>query len=399
MENPPRDQEKEMESICFPEKKQAETKILVKGNEFKERCRFRPICGGGLLADIRRCDGYWPLVHMWAHDESCWAYFVLNHVGDRAVHMPAQRDEDHPQGPGRDVPGSQVACVRDHRTPSMAWTARLRRPLPRPNFLSPRIHPINIADSEGDSEEGDGDDDLDNTKNGSLGSTATTSKWFKSDLGFCILFPLLGISKQQRSHVPKFGSWDSDNIPYTAYFENARKEKGSSVMMNPNDPEENPEAFMFGRVGTGSEGHRRNTSDHQKSGSHKSTNSESGSDKSNSEYALQQQNHRRTRKNSITEANNFVRPSRAHDRLRSANNPSEDKSYSSASVPKFGVWDEKDPKSGEGFTVIFNKVKEEKQIAATKLPTVPPQPRSFEKSQKKHTGSKICCCLVGGGSD
>ena len=29
---------------------------------------------------------------------------------------------------------------------------------------SPRIHPINIADSEDDSEEGDGDDDLDNTK-------------------------------------------------------------------------------------------------------------------------------------------------------------------------------------------------------------------------------------------
>ncbi|GFY91698.1 indole-3-butyric acid response 1 [Actinidia rufa] len=198
--------------------------------------------------------------------------------------------------------------------------------------------------------------------------------------------------QQKRSHVPKFGSWDSDNIPYTAYFENARKEKGSGVMMNPNDPEENPEAFMFGRVGTGSEGHRRNTSDHQKSGSHKSTNSESGSDKSNSGYALQQQNHRRTRsttrKNSTTEANNFVRPSPAHDRLRSANNPSEDKSYRSVSVPKFGVWDEKDPKSGEGFTVIFNKVKEEKQIAATKLPTVPPQPRNFEKSQKKHAGSK-----------
>ncbi|PSS24796.1 RPM1-interacting protein [Actinidia chinensis var. chinensis] len=206
--------------------------------------------------------------------------------------------------------------------------------------------------------------------------------------------------QQKRSHVPKFGSWDSDNIPYTAYFENARKEKGSGVMMNPNDPEENPEAFMFGRVGTGSECHRRNTSDHQKSGSHKSTNSESGSDKSNSGYALQQQNHRRTRsttrKNSTTEANNFVRPSPAHDRLRSANNPSEDKSYRSVSVPKFGVWDEKDPKSGEGFTVIFNKVKEEKQIAATKLPTVPPQPRNFEKSQKKHAGSKICCCLFGG---
>jgi hypothetical protein len=30
-------------------------------------------------------------------------------------------------------------------------------------------------------------------------------------------------------------------------------------------------------------------------------------------------------------------------------------------VPKFGEWDEKDPSTGEGFTDIFNKVREEKQ--------------------------------------
>lgn len=42
-----------------------------------------------------------------------------------------------------------------------------------------------------------------------------------------------------------------------------------------------------------------------------------------------------------------------------------------ASVPKFGAWDETDPRSGEGFTAIFNKVKEEKQIAAAKFPQVP----------------------------
>lgn len=52
---------------------------------------------------------------------------------------------------------------------------------------------------------------------------------------------------QHRSQVPKFGNWDGDNVPYTAYFENARKEKaGGAAIMNPNDPEENPEAFMFG---------------------------------------------------------------------------------------------------------------------------------------------------------
>lgn len=52
------------------------------------------------------------------------------------------------------------------------------------------------------------------------------------------------ILQQQGSHIPKFGSWDADNVPYTAYFENARKDKGTGVMINPNDPEQNPDAFM-----------------------------------------------------------------------------------------------------------------------------------------------------------
>ena len=46
----------------------------------------------------------------------------------------------------------------------------------------------------------------------------------------------------QNSHVPKFGNWDNDNVPYTAYFESARRERGG-IMINPNDPMENPEAF------------------------------------------------------------------------------------------------------------------------------------------------------------
>ncbi|XLS54092.1 hypothetical protein HN51_003847 [Arachis hypogaea] len=37
------------------------------------------------------------------------------------------------------------------------------------------------------------------------------------------------------SHVPKIGNWESDNVPYTAHFENARRERGV-VMLNPNDP-------------------------------------------------------------------------------------------------------------------------------------------------------------------
>jgi hypothetical protein len=38
-------------------------------------------------------------------------------------------------------------------------------------------------------------------------------------------------------------------------------------------------------------------------------------------------------------------------------------------VPKFGEWDEKDPSTGEGFTDIFDKVREEKQSGSSNAPT------------------------------
>lgn len=61
--------------------------------------------------------------------------------------------------------------------------------------------------------------------------------------------------------------------------------------------------------------------------------------------------------------------------------------HRAASVPNFGAWDETDPKSGEGFTAIFNKVKEEKQIASAAFATVPPQTRNYWDGQRNHGSS------------
>lgn len=50
---------------------------------------------------------------------------------------------------------------------------------------------------------------------------------------------------QQRSHVPKFGNWEGeDDVPYTVYFDKARKSRPGSKMINPNDPEENPDLVL-----------------------------------------------------------------------------------------------------------------------------------------------------------
>ncbi|KAF3678280.1 putative cell division control protein 45 -like protein [Capsicum annuum] len=47
-----------------------------------------------------------------------------------------------------------------------------------------------------------------------------------------------------RPNVPKFGNWENeDNTPYTVYFEKARQTRGTGKIINPNDPEENPDMF------------------------------------------------------------------------------------------------------------------------------------------------------------
>lgn len=59
-----------------------------------------------------------------------------------------------------------------------------------------------------------------------------------------------------------------------------------------------------------------------------------------------------------------------------------------AAVPKFGEWDENNPASADGFTHIFNKVREEK---AGKVPGTPPQP-SYPNTRKPpgNDSAKVC---------
>jgi RPM1-interacting protein 4 len=167
-----------------------------------------------------------------------------------------------------------------------------------------------------------------------------------------LLMPILNYEMtwlQQHSHVPKFGNWDdNDNIPYTVYFENARKDKGGVKIMNPNDPE----AFMSMREGleinavhansnnsvsslekphkikgrhSRPPAHPRNSSssNQQKSGSHRSITSESASDRSGSDYSLMQPGHRRgmsdmkkKKKNSSDGSNSFSTSVAGHARER-----------------------------------------------------------------------------------
>ncbi|XP_022955116.1 RPM1-interacting protein 4-like [Cucurbita moschata] len=187
-------------------------------------------------------------------------------------------------------------------------------------------------------------------------------------------------------HVPKFGNWDTDDVPYTICFENARELRAAGITFDPNDPDTYPPEVFKPVAHDGGEHQRRPRQQPNRergaiinSGSEKLSSERSGSD-----YALL----KKSKENGVEGISRLAPAVAGH-----GGNP--------ASVPKFGSWDARDPKSGDGYTAIFNKMKIEKQIAASNPQSVPPlmnktkQPIAHTNTTSGFTSfaSKICCCL------
>ncbi|MED6118619.1 hypothetical protein PIB30_004223 [Stylosanthes scabra] len=185
------------------------------------------------------------------------------------------------------------------------------------------------------------------------------------------------------SHVPKFGNWESENVPYTAHFENARRERGSGVMINPNDPIENPEAFNTYSHTSHHHSHHNNEGSLEKKGSH------------------QHHVHQKSRG-----SQSFISESgseRSHHRHRSGSHSFNDPhmNHEGTVIPKFGDWDVTDPKSGEGYTAIFSKIQNEKHAASSSSHSPvrgTPQLNNCSNLKNQYEGQssklfKYCCCL------
>ncbi|KAL6217751.1 hypothetical protein ACLB2K_010968 [Fragaria x ananassa] len=241
----------------------------------------------------------------------------------------------------------------------------------------------------------------------------------------------------QRSHVPKFGNWEGEeNVPYTAYFDKARKGRTGpgGKMINPNDPQENPDLLNDMSSVTSSpprvrsEPERQNHEQvrsrediDQRQYANSPAHRENLSRKSSGESTHQPgrgrgtnsgETHQRTARQSAgseqsIERSPLHRQARASGRDspswegkpsyesshgtpgRSRLKPRDESPDKGAAVPKFGEWDENNPASADGFTHIFNKVREEK---AGKVPGTPPEP-SYYTSRKPAGGdsAKSCC--------
>ncbi|KAL3828407.1 hypothetical protein ACJIZ3_017209 [Penstemon smallii] len=85
-------------------------------------------------------------------------------------------------------------------------------------------------------------------------------------------------------------------------------------------------------------------------------------------------------------------------RLRSVTRGDDTPDHSPA-VPKFGEWDETDPSAAEGYTHIFNKVREEKHSETGKVPIIPTE-TSYSNGQKQYQSdnTKGCGCFPWGKS-
>ncbi|KAK3008282.1 hypothetical protein RJ639_015350 [Escallonia herrerae] len=299
----------------------------------------------------------------------------------------------------------------------------------------------------------------------------------------------------QRTQVPKFGNWESEeNVPYTAYFDEARKGR-TGPKMNPNDPQENSDTFSNDRYpvaplsqqeaelkaqkepeavrskherrvshedgqlsgSTGSplrpdavgrevaidlpqqhqsnvikgpealrtrherrpsreEGELRRPIDSalrhdtvaRKAGMSPSDTPKKairsvGSDRSIEHSPLHPHHQAKVgnkgsgvssplweRKGSSEGNHGFAPSTPGRSRLRAVTRGDETPDHGPA-VPKFGDWDESDPASAEGYTHIFNRVREEKHNDG-KVPVMATETYSNGQKRYRSVNSKVCEC-------
>ncbi|KAL6130355.1 hypothetical protein ACLB2K_068735 [Fragaria x ananassa] len=229
--------------------------------------------------------------------------------------------------------------------------------------------------------------------------------------------------EQKRPHVPKFGDWNNKagTILYTVVFDKARKGKlkDGVKIMNPNDPEENPETFTViekkkvkegpvkikipivagenGEYSLESEtiapqsshirslSHRRHSFDEAEL----SVCSEKMSFKSNNSSHIQQRLRERSKKRSMDSLTKRTGSTEHHHKHSSISD------IDMIPMPKFRDWYERNPKSGEDFTYKFNKVKKEQKsisdMFSAVLSSKPNNGLNANNFEKTSSISKICC--------
>ncbi|KAK7395440.1 hypothetical protein VNO78_15998 [Psophocarpus tetragonolobus] len=248
------------------------------------------------------------------------------------------------------------------------------------------------------------------------------------------------------SHVPKFGNQESEeNVSDKAYSDKAPKGQLGSKMINPNGPEENSDLASSADLPVSKprvhsedpseKGSVSSTHELQKSmedgdpkhftdspACHDSVSIKSGSDSIHRSQGVgSADNHKRPARQSTGSEHNIDRsPLHRHAKTPGRDSPSwegknsYDRSHGTpgrsrlrpfnrgdetpdkgAAVPKFGDWDESNPASADGYTHIFNKVREEKQVGAGHMPGTPNGRQFAARNQPADNKAQSCCFCWG----
>ncbi|XVF32167.1 hypothetical protein REPUB_Repub17cG0058400 [Reevesia pubescens] len=256
----------------------------------------------------------------------------------------------------------------------------------------------------------------------------------------------------QRSHVPKFGNWEGEeNVPYTAFFDKARQGRSGGKIINPNDPQESPDHDYVAPTGAppasrakpeldepvghgpARRAHERGRSREEgdlrqyadSPGRHESVNRRASGDSTpsrygrgvssgeapkrptrpsvGSEYSIEKSPlHHQARgtgrgsmaspalegKTSYDSSHGTPVRSRMRPSTRGDESPDE-----GAAVPKFGDWDENNPASADGYTHIFNKVREERNNGGnvSGMPGDKSPYQTVRNRKPANSSTKFCC--------
>lgn len=202
----------------------------------------------------------------------------------------------------------------------------------------------------------------------------------------------------KRPGVPKFGTWDSENVRYTAYFDKVRENKGATAPplhrpYKPNDPEDNRRMSAPPSRPATSSGHREPqrrapNGQHRRTGSNSSAASDPGGRGADqSKFAPPPQYHPRPGPHHghhrqppaghgvgghrVPQAPRHQVAPRARSASPQNNAPNRQRP---SAVPKFGVWNEQNAATAQGFTVQFENVKRHREVARAAVPDVPRVP-------------------------
>ncbi|KMT14852.1 hypothetical protein BVRB_3g065750 [Beta vulgaris subsp. vulgaris] len=247
-----------------------------------------------------------------------------------------------------------------------------------------------------------------------------------------------------RSNVPEFGNWKTEeNVPYTTYFENARR-VSFSEKVNPNsspDDDSTLASKLEGRkrfeamrakhdnMVSQEDGELQKSSDSpsRPDGGHKtstnSTHSRPGGVSSDTPKRAALANKVGFRSADHSPLHPHYQAKISGAKGNAASSPSWEKKGSSegshglapstpgrsrlksvprgnetpdrgASVPKFGDWDETDPSSADGFSHIFNKVKEERHGGVGNAPGTATRSKDSDGQKLNRSKySKGCGCF------